>query len=330
MAENFPAPSPVIASDWKAPGALLVASRQKSVAARNCGAASSVRLQEIVTLSVDFGTAGVCFTPEMIGGTLAVSTEFAAPGVAPAAAVLGVQFCPLSLLTAGLRSSMDLPPLAAVLVQSQPLYTVSRTRTPQSPSLAYVTSSTFTKLPGAAPGCESAIFSPLFESVPVHGPNTPLMPYKVCTAAGSPATTTKPPAGIEVAAGKTKFTPLVSAHPLRSTATAPVLCSSMNSRPVFSTVKTGALVPGRNMISLMTTCARAVSASRSSRAGRREKRSPFFITQFLGAERNRRDYPRSPAGDNDRISRKCHRNETRLAPPRPRPGGCTETQSVSS
>ena len=87
-------------------------------------------------MSVDFGTAGECFTPWMIGGTFAVSTEFAAPGVAPAAAVLGDQFWPLSLLIDGLRSSIDLFEPFAGEVQSQPLKVVSTKRVPQSPSLA--------------------------------------------------------------------------------------------------------------------------------------------------------------------------------------------------
>ena len=129
-----------------------------------------------------------------------VRTEFAAPGVAPAAAVEGAQFCPLSLLTVGLRSSMDFPPPFAGVLQSQPPKVDSRKRVPQSPSLAYVTSSTFTKVPGVVPGFESVIFSPFPESdaPAVHGPSTPEIPYAACTCVGFAAMTRNPPAAIVV------------------------------------------------------------------------------------------------------------------------------------
>ena len=68
-------------------------------------------------------------------------------------------------------------------------------RTAQSPSLAYVTASTFTKVPAVVPGFDSVIVSPLLESDPpaVHGPSTPAMPYAVCTSAGFDAMTRNPP-----------------------------------------------------------------------------------------------------------------------------------------
>src|SRR5687767_2682532 len=112
-------PSPVMASEENAAGAVLVASRQRRVANRYAGSLSSVTRQEMVTFSVAFGTAGECATSRMIGGTLLVSTEFGAMGVAPIAAVEGSQFWPLSLLITGLRSSMLRLPPSAGLCQSQ-------------------------------------------------------------------------------------------------------------------------------------------------------------------------------------------------------------------
>ena len=134
VAEYLPAPSPAIARLWKAPGVVVVASRQKSVAERPAEV-TSTSSQEIVTASVDFGTAGECFTFVMNGAVFATAMEFTAPGVPPPAAELP-QFCPLPLSTRGLRSSRVRPPLFASDCQSQPFHKSSRTRSAQSPSSA--------------------------------------------------------------------------------------------------------------------------------------------------------------------------------------------------
>jgi len=75
-----------MATVWKAPGVVVVALRQWSVAESEGAPDSSVRSQEIVTGSELFGTAGLCRTPVKIGATLAAAAELAAPGVPPAVA----------------------------------------------------------------------------------------------------------------------------------------------------------------------------------------------------------------------------------------------------
>jgi hypothetical protein len=75
----------------------------------------------LFTGSVDFGTAGECFTSWITGGTFVVATELRAPGVAPRPALDGAQFWPLSLLNAALRSSIDFPAPFAGVVHAQPL-----------------------------------------------------------------------------------------------------------------------------------------------------------------------------------------------------------------
>ena len=87
---------------------------------------SSFTSQETVTLCALVGTAGEWLTLWMTGGRFAMFAVFTVPGVPPDAAVLEAQFCPLSLLSAGLRNSKDLPPPFAGVVQSQPPYAGSR------------------------------------------------------------------------------------------------------------------------------------------------------------------------------------------------------------
>ena len=133
VAEKRPVPSLGIATDWKAPGEVEVASRHQSVAESEETADSSASWQEMVTTSVLFGTAGECFTEEMIGATLATRRVLAAPGVPPTA-VEAPQFWPESTARSELRRSSEQPPLDCV-IQDQPPRE-SRVRVAQSPSSA--------------------------------------------------------------------------------------------------------------------------------------------------------------------------------------------------
>ena len=89
----------------------------------------------MITGSFERGTAGECFTSEIMGETFVVKAVFAAPGVPPLALVEGFQFKPESLLKAGFWTSMDLP-LSAGVDHAHPSNWVSRMRSAQSPSLA--------------------------------------------------------------------------------------------------------------------------------------------------------------------------------------------------
>ena len=119
---------------WKAGGEVVVALRQWSVALSAEKADSSLSSQEMRTRSLLVGTAGECFTALMIGAMFAVRASLAAPGVPPMVWEM-LHAWPLSLLSAGLRSSMLRPPPSASVLQSQPPQVASRMRVAQSPSL---------------------------------------------------------------------------------------------------------------------------------------------------------------------------------------------------
>ena len=104
-------------------------SRQCSVA--DVMGASSSKLHDTTIGSVDFGTMGRCFVSLISGATFAETTEFAAPGEPPTAA-LKPQFCPLPMPSAGFRSSSVFPPSVASLNQDQPLCDSDNTPRPRS------------------------------------------------------------------------------------------------------------------------------------------------------------------------------------------------------
>ena len=116
---------------------------------------------------------------------------------------LGAQFCPLSLLIAGLRNSSD---LSAAIRRRAPV-------PPAESRLAHARRPiAFARIIHAHPPVESPRrharlrerdFLARFDSAApaAQGPSAP-DPTSVCTSAGSAATTRKPPAAIVVPAGK--------------------------------------------------------------------------------------------------------------------------------
>src|SRR5688500_14037787 len=124
---------------------------------------------------------------------------------------------------------------------------------PQSPSSAYSTLSM--RLPDAS--SRSMSFRELL-STPTQLPITFATPGYFTVKVGRWAATTRYPlGGIIVLGGKVNSTPLLNRHPETLTLVVEVLCSSMYSSRTFSEA-------GWYLISLITTCAGAVSAPASS------------------------------------------------------------------
>ena len=189
-AVHVPLLSEVMGTARNGPGEVVVALRQKRVAMMEAGDSSS-SAQVMVTDWPGAGISGRWRTLLTRGATLSARTLLTAPGVAPVEAVPGSQFWPLLLEWSGLMSSSEAPPPLAAVTQSQPLKVDSRTRWAQSPSLAYVTSSTVTRDPAVVPGMESRMRSPLLaRPVPgSHGPRIPVTLHWVETAVGLAAMT---------------------------------------------------------------------------------------------------------------------------------------------
>src|SRR4051812_23095523 len=157
----------------------------------------------------------------MTGAMSVVATEFCAPGV-PLVVALAFQFCPRLLSKSTLISSSDLPKPSAGDRHRHPRCPKlgsSRSRTDQSPSSAYCTSSTF--VPTAS--LRITLFEEL-ESFPVH-PAMKLVTvgYFAVNFAAFAATTRYPPGRILLPPGKVNAIPFVNCQPLRSTALAPEL-----------------------------------------------------------------------------------------------------------
>src|SRR5688572_7324789 len=105
-----------MAADWN--GSTGLASTRYCTAADVGAPASSTIRAVTVTESVDRGTTGVCVTSLISGAALLLRAELAAPGVPRP--VLDAQFCPESLVRAGLTSSSDGPPPSAAWTHFQP------------------------------------------------------------------------------------------------------------------------------------------------------------------------------------------------------------------